>query len=129
MALTVKVVTPARIVYEDVADSVTVPGWEGQYTVLPAHASMLTLSRVGILKIKTGGSVQKFVIDKGFIEVGPTEMSVMVQHCSNVDTIDKDQAELDYEEALATFKSLKISDPTYENARKKMEYAKAIARV
>ena len=128
MALTVKVVTPSRIVFEDTADSVTVPGWEGQYTVLPAHASMLTLSRVGILKIKSGGSIQKFVIDKGFIEVGPTEMSVMVQHCINIEEIDKDQAELDYENAYATFRSLKIKDPTYENARKKMEYAKAIAR-
>ena len=129
MALTVKVVTPSRIVFEDTADSVTVPGWEGQYTVLPAHASMLTLSRVGILKIKAGGSIQKFVIDKGFIEVGPTEMSVMVQHCVNIEDIDQDQAELDYEEAYATFRSLKINDPIYENARKKMEYAKAKARV
>ena len=128
MALTVKVVTPSRIVFEDTADSVTVPGWEGQYTVLPAHASMLTLSRVGLLKIKSGGSVQKFVIDKGFIEVGPTEMSVMVQHCVNVEDIDADQAELEYEEAYATFRSLKINDATYENARKKMEYARAKRR-
>ena len=129
MALTVKVVTPSRIVFEDSADSVTVPGWEGQYTVLPAHASMLTLSRVGFLKIKSGGSVQKFVIDKGFIEVGPTEMSVMVQHCINVEDIDPEQAEIDLEKAVSNFRSLKINDPTYENARKKMEYAQAIARV
>ena len=81
MSLQIKVVTPTKIAFEGVAQSIQVPGWEGQYGVLPRHAAMLTLSKPGILYLHQGGTTDRFVIDRGFVEVGPDAVNVMVNSC------------------------------------------------
>jgi len=126
MSLSIKVVTPSAIVYEGTAESVQVPGWLGEYGVLPNHASMLTLSRPGILKVHSGANSTQFAVDRGFVEVGPTDMSVMVNQCVNVSDINKQDAQAQYEQAKSNLEALSSNDPTYEAARKKLEFAKVI---
>ena len=127
MSLSIKIVTPSAIVYEGTAESVQVPGWLGEYGVLPHHASMLTLSKPGILKIHGGKGAITFVVDRGFVEVGPSDMSVMVNQCINTEDIDKEEAQRRYDEAKKTFSALASSDPSYEASRKKLEYSRIVA--
>ncbi len=127
MSLSIKIVTPSAIVYEGTAESVQVPGWLGEYGVLPHHASMLTLSKPGTLKIHTGKETTLFVVDRGFVEVGPSDMSVMVNQCINVDDIDKQDAQQKYEEAKNTLSGLSSSDPAYAAAQKKVEFSRVLA--
>jgi F-type H+-transporting ATPase subunit epsilon len=127
MSVSVKVVTPQKIVFEGSAEMVKVPGWVGEYGVLPDHASMLTLSRPGILSLQNGSESTNFAVDRGFVEVGPTDMSVMVQNCVPVEEINKDEVRAQLAEAEKELKALNSMDPTYESIRKRVEFTRVLA--
>ena len=128
MSLSVKVVTPQKIFFEGSADMVKVPGWQGEYGVLPHHASMLTLSRPGLLSLKNGSETTRFVVDRGFVEVGPADISVMVQRCVAVADIDKEEAQSMFNKAKEELGSLSRKDPKYEAARKQVEFTQVLAQ-
>ena len=128
MSLSVKVVTPQKIFFEGSADMVKVPGWQGEYGVLPHHASMLTLSRPGLLSLKNGTESTLFVVDRGFVEVGPANISVMVQRCVAVADIDKEEAQAMFQKAKEDLKALRRKDPRFEAARKQVEYTQILAQ-
>ena len=128
MSLSVKVVTPQKIFFEGSADMVKVPGWQGEYGVLPHHASMLTLSRPGLLSLRNGSDTTLFVVDRGFVEVGPADISVMVQRCVAVADIDKEEAQSMFNKAKEELSALSRKDPKYEAARKNVEFAQVLAQ-
>ncbi|MAA77627.1 MAG: ATP synthase F1 subunit epsilon [Deltaproteobacteria bacterium] len=128
MSLSVKVVTPQKIFFEGSADMVKVPGWQGEYGVLPHHASMLTLSRPGLLSLQNGSQTTRFVVDRGFVEVGPADISVMVQRCVAVSDINKEEAQSMFNQAKEEFSALHRTDPKYEAARKQVEFTKILAQ-
>lgn len=128
MSLSVKVVTPQKIFFEGSADMVKVPGWQGEYGVLPHHASMLTLSRPGLLSLKNGSETTRFVVDRGFVEVGPADISVMVQRCVAVADINKEEAQSMFNKAKEELGSLSRKDPKYEAARKQVEFTQVLAQ-
>lgn len=128
MSLSVRVVTPQKIFFEGSADMVKVPGWQGEYGVLPHHASMLTLSRPGLLTLKNGSETTLFVVDRGFVEVGPADISVMVQRCVAVADIDQDEAQSMFTKAKEELNALSRKDPKYEAARKQVEFAQVLAQ-
>ena len=54
MPLTIEIVTPERIVFqEEGIDSVTLPGIEGELTVLPRHAALMTALQAGALRFRS----------------------------------------------------------------------------
>ena len=128
MSLSVRVVTPQKIFFEGSADMVKVPGWQGEYGVLPHHASMLTLSRPGLLSLKNGSETTRFVVDRGFVEVGPADISVMVQRCVAVTDINKEEAQSMLEKAKEELSTLSRQDPKYEAARKQVEFTQVLAQ-
>ena len=128
MSLSVKVVTPQKIFFEGSADMVKVPGWQGEYGVLPHHASMLTLSRPGLLSLKNGSETTLFVVDRGFVEVGPADIAVMVQRCVAVSDIDKEEAQSMFNKAKEELSTLNRKDPKYEAARKHVEFTQVLAQ-
>ena len=128
MSLSVRVVTPQKIFFEGSADMVKVPGWQGEYGVLPHHASMLTLSRPGLLTLKNGSETTLFVVDRGFVEVGPTDISVMVQRCIAVSDIDKEEAQSMLNKAKEELGALSRTDPKNEAARKQVEFTQVLAQ-
>lgn len=128
MSLSVRVVTPQKIFFEGSADMVKVPGWQGEYGVLPHHASMLTLSRPGLLSLKNGSETTRFVVDRGFVEVGPADISVMVQRCVAVADINKEEAQSMFNKAKEELGSLSRKDPKYEAARKQVEFTQVLAQ-
>ena len=128
MSLSVRVVTPQKIVFEGTADMVKVPGWQGEYGVLPHHASMLTLSRPGLLSLKNGSETELFVVDRGFVEVGPADISVMVQRCVAVSEVNKEEAQSMFNQAKEDLNTLDRNDPKYEAARKQVEFTRVLAQ-
>ena len=54
MPLTLEIVTPERLAYEDDVDMVIVPGVEGELGILPHHAPLVTTLGLGELRIRKG---------------------------------------------------------------------------
>ena len=89
---------------------------------------MLTLSRPGLLSLKNGSETTLFVVDRGFVEVGPADISVMVQRCVSVADINKEEAQSMLSKAKEELSALSRTDPKYEAARKQVEFAQVLAQ-
>ncbi len=94
--LKVRVVTPERVLLEADATTVTLPGLSGVLEVLPAAAPLLTAIGAGELLV-TGGSgasgEQRLIIARGFAEILPDRVTVLVEYAEEPKAVDKKAAE------------------------------------
>lgn len=70
-SLTLKVVTPERVVLEEQVDQVTAMTEAGEITVLPNHRSLVTALQPGEMRVKSGGKEWFLAVSTGFLEVRP----------------------------------------------------------
>ena len=75
-----ELVSPERLLISEQAEEVTVPGVEGEFTVLANHAPFITVLRPGIVTIKTGASVQSFYVRGGFAEVNAEGLTILADY-------------------------------------------------
>ncbi len=93
MPLTLEIVTPEKLAYEDEVDSVVLPGVEGEIGVLPHHAPLVSMLGVGELRIRKGGSEESFAIVGGFLQVRPDKVVVMAETADLASEIDLEKAQ------------------------------------
>jgi F-type H+-transporting ATPase subunit epsilon len=90
--LDVVVVSPAAPIFAGTAHWVTVPAWDGQLGIWPRHASIVAALGSGLLRIGLeGGRVVRFAVRGGFLKVGGSRVTVLVD--SAVAEADANQAE------------------------------------
>jgi F-type H+-transporting ATPase subunit epsilon len=75
-----ELVSPERLlVSADVAE-VLVPGSEGDFTVLPRHAPLISMLRPGILRIPgMDGRLAEIYVRGGLADVGPASLTVLAE--------------------------------------------------
>jgi F-type H+-transporting ATPase subunit epsilon len=92
--LTLQIITPERVVFaEEGVDSVTLPGSEGELTVLPSHAPLMTELRPGPLTFRKGGQEIDVAVAGGFLEVRDDKVIVLANASERSDEIDTARAE------------------------------------
>jgi F-type H+-transporting ATPase subunit epsilon len=92
--LSLQIVTPERIVFEeDAVASVTLPGIEGELTVLPSHAPLMTELQPGALYFRKGGEETDVALSGGFLEVRDDKVVVLADSAERSDEIDAARAE------------------------------------
>ena len=77
--LTLKIVSPERIVYTGEVDSVLVPGTMGQFEILNDHAPIISTLVEGKVVYSTKGTKNERQIVGGFVEVKKNEVSLCVE--------------------------------------------------
>lgn len=94
MPLTLQIITPERVVFEEAGvDSVTLPGSEGELTILPRHAPLMTGLRPGALTFRKGGNEIDVALSGGFVEVRENKVIVLADTAERSDEIDAARAE------------------------------------
>lgn len=78
MTLSLKIVTPERIVYEDVVDSVSLMTEMGELTILPNHVPLVANLRAGEVRLKKNGEEHFLVASTGFLEVRPGNQVILL---------------------------------------------------
>jgi len=58
-----------EVLFEGEAASITVPGAEGEMTVLGHHEPLISTLKNGIITVRTGAGEQTFDVDGGVLEV------------------------------------------------------------
>jgi F-type H+-transporting ATPase subunit epsilon len=92
--LEVHVVTAEREVFRDEGvDAVVAPGVEGELTVLPSHAPLMTMIQPGIMRIVKGGQDTDLAIVGGFLEVKDDRVTVLADAAERAEEIDAVRAE------------------------------------
>ena len=80
MALHFELVSPARLLYSGDVTSVQIPGTEGEMTILPMHAPVLSTLKPGVVVVtKDGGATEKMFVRGGFAEVNASGLTVLAE--------------------------------------------------
>ena len=88
-AIKYELVCPESKVESGEADSVLVPGYEGDFTVLVNHAAYLSTLRPGMLKIFSSGNEIEYFVDSGFAEVSDQGLVVLAEKAIKKSDLDK----------------------------------------
>jgi len=81
-------VSPEKLLFSGEVDQVDVPGSEGDFGVLAAHAPVITTLRPGILVIHGERGALRIVVDGGFAEVSPAGLTVLADMAVPVEEFD-----------------------------------------
>ena len=106
MPLELQIITPERVVFSETGvESVTLPGSEGELTILPSHAALMSSLQPGPLVFRRGGQEVDVALSGGFLEVRDDKVIVLADTAERSDEIDAaraEQARQQAAEALAT---------------------------
>jgi F-type H+-transporting ATPase subunit epsilon len=127
MPLTVDIVTAERLVVsEEGVDEVVVPGIEGELTVLPMHAPLLTMIKPGVMLIKRGSDETEMAITGGFLEVREDKVTILADAAERAEEIDVARAE---EARRRAEQQLERRDSEADLVRAAAELQKALLRL
>ena len=87
--LLLKIVTPERVILEEMVDEVTLPTTEGEVGILPDHITIVGALKSGDVVALSNGEHIPFAVSGGFVEVkkgsdGTTEVAVLADFAEHV---------------------------------------------
>ncbi len=88
--------------------------------IYPDHDGILTLLRAGTCEITTLGGVQRFIVGRGFAEVGPNRVTILTDSCVVASKVDKAKAATDLAEAEKA-----IAEADMDSERQRQAYVAA----
>ena len=95
-----EIVTAERVVSSEEVRGLVVPGVDGEITVLPNHAPLLTSLKAGAIKsIKNGNEDHYIAISGGFIEVIGNKVTILADTAEREEEINHERAEAALEQA------------------------------
>jgi len=78
-SLRLSIVTPSGEIFDEDVASLTLPGKEGEFGVLPRHASLVSSLTVGVIVIeKTDKTTEAVAINWGYASVDERSVSLLV---------------------------------------------------
>ena len=72
-------VSPERKLASVEASQIQLPGMDGDMTVMPNHAPLLTTLRPGVLRVHHAGGVDEYLVTGGFAETTGEGLSVLAE--------------------------------------------------
>lgn len=119
-----EIVTPEKLVVDDRAEEMQIPGKNGYLGVLPGHAPLITELAVGEISYRRGGTTERLAVAWGFAEVLPEKVTILAQTAERADEVDVARAERARERAESLLKG-GGSDTDYPRAQAALARAQA----
>lgn len=95
-----ELVTPERIAVEAEASQVVVPGVEGEFTVLPGHAPVISALRPGVLDATlSDASKLRIYVKGGFAEADTGQLTVLAERAIDLQAMDASTIAAELQEA------------------------------
>ena|SRR5438270_7281009 len=88
-----EIVTPERLLVNEAAEEVLIPGKSGQLGVLPGHAPLITELGVGEIRYRNGNNTTRLAVAWGFAEVLPEKVTILAETAERASEIDLQRAE------------------------------------
>ncbi len=93
MPLHLRIATLERTVFDEDVDSITLPGSEGEFTVLKNHIPLITALALGEIIARRGGEEFSMTVSGGMTEVQPDRVLVLADQSERAEEIDIELAE------------------------------------
>ena len=96
--LKLKIITPERLILEEMAEQVSLPTALGEITILPDHIPLITGLTSGEVVAVIGGEPAPMAVVGGFVEVkkneqGGTEVAILADFAENLSEISDEKIE------------------------------------
>jgi F-type H+-transporting ATPase subunit epsilon len=93
MTLTVRVITPDKIVWDQTAQEIILPSSSGQLGILTDHAPLLTNLDIGVIRVRSDKEWKSIAVMGGFAEIEQNEVKILVNGAELGESIDKEDAQ------------------------------------
>ena len=90
-----ELVSPERVLMSVDAEQVELPGGDGDFTVLPGHAPVVSTLRPGTIHSRTADGKKAIFVKSGFVEVTPHSVVVLADQAFITDEVDVRQLEVE----------------------------------
>ena len=124
--ISLRVVTPVRLVLEEQVDELTAPGPLGQLGILPDHAALMTTLEIGQLSYKQSGATSVMTLAGGYAEVLDNVVTVLANAAEFPPEIDVARAE---DARARAERALGDSDPVDEEVLARAALQRALTRI
>ena len=95
--MTIRVVTPDKLVFDGEAERVFARGIDGDFAVLYNHIPVMTPIGVGELRIEMNGESSYVAIDSGIFEISNNHINVLSNDAMMAEDIDVARAKMELE--------------------------------
>ena len=115
--LRVRLVTPARVLFEHMASSVELPSKSGYLEVLYGHAPLVAELGAGDVTLHNGpDGDERYNVNWGFVEVLPDRVTILASDALKPEEIDVARAEQQLDRGLKLWKEAGDSEEKYNEA-------------
>jgi F-type H+-transporting ATPase subunit epsilon len=122
--LTVRLVSPDRLLLEATAEAVELPSASGYLEALYGAAPLLAELGAGEVRLHGGDSgEQKFFVAWGFVEVLPERVTILAETALKPEEIDKAEAQKEREDGEKMWREAGDDPAQYEYANAQMREA------
>lgn len=129
MTLTVRVITPDKIVWDQTAQEVILPSSTGQLGILTDHAPLLTSLDIGVMRVRPDKEWKSIAVMGGFAEVEHNEIKVLVNGAELGENIDREEAQTAVTEAETAFTQANAGGDRAQQMKAAKNLKKAKARL
>ena len=93
-------VSPEKLIFNDKAGMIIVPGKDGDIGAMPGHSKLLSSLRPGRVMVYGEGKnlLKSFFVTAGFVEINPEKCIVLAEEIFDIDTFDKSSIERQIQE-------------------------------
>ena len=117
-----EVVTPEGQIFSQNVKTVTLPGSEGEFGVLPGHASVVSLLKAGVIDIELpNGKHEVVAINWGHAKVDEEKVTVLADGAVSVQGESESEIAASLENAKRLIESMSDSDVAIASATAKIE--------
>lgn len=124
--MTLKIITPDRVFYEDTATMVEFNTTEGEVGIYKDHIPMTVIVAPGILRISKDAEVKEAALHAGFAEILPEGITILAEIIEWPEEIDLSRAEQAKERAE---ERIQTKDTSTDVKRAEVALKRAITRI
>ena len=126
MVMSIRVLTPDRVICSTKAEEVILPGLTGQVGILDGHATLITALDTGLLRIKLAEKWTPIILCGGLAEIDSNQVTVLVNDVEELSSIELSEATKALENATSAIENAQTSKSRLDAS---IELKKATARL
>lgn len=120
------VVTPEQAVFDEPADFVSIPMYDGELGVLPGRSPLIGRLGTGELRVRQASGTRRFFVDGGFVQIRSNVVTLLTDTAMPAEQIDAAAAEAELRTATGKAMTTQVE---FEQNKKAQNRARAMMRV
>jgi len=123
----IEIAAPEKRLQTVTVDSVTIPGLDGDFSVLPGHTPFLSALRNGVMTTRSDTGTRNYAVNGGYAEVRDNKVIVLTQTVEAEDEIDIERARRARERAERRLRG--APEPSVDMRRAELALQRALIRL